>query len=145
MPSPLLPGLPGQSPTIQKKQASPVLLFPLKLVFTMCQRLCWGNFILPQIQLFWKKLADEGKLAGETFEATLVLRSHWKTRRRASFSRPPWRRRRGSLCVSPQLFGGAHIPPQCSKGSRATLSSSVICASKNKRYKKHYSFSVSRK
>lgn len=141
MPSPLLPGLPGQSPTLQKKQALPQFLFPLKLVFTMCQRLCGDNFILPQTQLFWEKSADEGKLEEETLEATLVVRSHWKARRRASCPRP-WRRHRGSLlCQSPAVQWGAH-PPQCSKGSRATSSSSVICASKNKRYKKHHSFSV---
>lgn len=130
MPSLLLPSFPGQSPMLQKKRALSQLLFPLKLVFTVCQRLCRDKFVLPQIQLFWEKLADEGKLDEETLEATLVLRAHWKARRRASCSRPTRRRHKGSLCVSPQLFGGALIPPQCSKRSRATLSSSVICASK---------------
>lgn len=46
---------------------------------------CWDNFILPQIQFFWEKLADGGKLGKDMSEATPVPRFNQKaSSRRAS-------------------------------------------------------------
>lgn len=115
--SPLLPGLPGQSPRLRKKQALPQFLIPPKLVLSqpMVPETLLGQFHTASYTVLLGEASRQGKRHKETSEVTLVPRSHQKASRRAS---PPQAHGGGreASCVSPQLFGGCSSHFSVQKG-----------------------------
>lgn len=103
---------------------------------------CWDNFILPQIQFFWEKLADGGKLGKEMSEGTPVPGFNQK----ASSRRAPSPGLHGggtevAFCA-PQLCGGysSHFGVQKGPGPLCVQVSFVPRINK-----KHHSRSASGK
>lgn len=83
--------------------------------------------MLPQIQFFWEKLADEGRLDNETSAATPVPRSHQEASGKDSPT--PGLRGAGRAPLAPARNCLAGHSSHLSVQEEATLCSGVICAS----------------